>query len=44
MENITISDDNITETENPLPENVKALISARVFKEITEKDDKGKKE
>lgn len=38
MENYAVSDDHISETENPLPENVKSLISAKVFKEITEKD------
>ena len=34
-----IPDDNIQNTEDPIPENVKDLILARAFRELTDKDE-----
>ena len=42
MTNNILPDDNIQNTEDPMPESVKNLISARVYKELTENDEKEK--
>ncbi len=40
MTNNILPDDNIQNTEDPMPESIKNLISARVYKELTENDEK----
>ena len=43
MKKSNLPDENITNTEDVLPENVKNLLSARIFKELTE-DEQNEKE